>query len=290
MISIHTDGSCLGNPGPGGWAAIIKAGSKKVEIKGGESESTNNRMEIKAMIEALRWVKKNHSKPWPAIELFSDSSLLVKTLNEGWKRKTNQDLWAQLDEARDGLKVKMEWVKGHANNAMNERCDVLAVREAEKAAKAKHKKSTENQSQPRGGEASPTANSTATAHATKPTAASNVASNATAAATSTANSTERYICLRCKRASTGLLGYLKESGLIRVDCPSCKSYIKFAATTSANLICAKKRILLTSKEIGSFQLQRKKEGTPLTDRDLKTLKGMTKEEAEHSFESAQKLF
>lgn len=255
MITIHTDGSCLGNPGPGGWAAIIKNGSKKVEIKGGEPESTNNRMEIKAMIEALRWVKKNHSKPWPAIELFSDSSLLVKTLNEGWKRKTNQDLWAQLDEARDGLKVKIEWVKGHANNPMNERCDVLAVGEAEKIAEVKQSPSSSSKA----GENPP-------------------------------RGRDSYLCQRCKRTSVGLFGYLKESGLIRVDCPSCKSYIKFTAPTPSNLVRAKKRILLTSKEIESFQLKRKKEGEPLTDRDLKTLKGMTKTEAEHSFETAQKLF
>ncbi|MFA5842144.1 MAG: ribonuclease H [Candidatus Gracilibacteria bacterium] len=266
MITIHTDGSCLGNPGPGGWAAIIKIGAKKVEIKGGESESTNNRMEIKAMVEALRWVKKNHSKPWPSIELFSDSTLLVKTLNEGWKRKTNQDLWAQLDEAREGLKVKIEWVKGHANNPMNERCDVLAVSEAGKIARAKKP--------PRGGEYRSTSSIVAKS----------------ASSTNSPSSSDHYLCQRCKRTSSGLLGYLKESGLIRVDCPSCKSYIKFAAPTPANLVRAKKRILLTSKEIESFQLQRKKEGTPLTDRDLKTLKGMTKQEAEQSFESAQKLF
>jgi len=258
MISIHTDGSCLGNPGPGGWAAIVQDGKKEVELKGGESETTNNRMEITAMIEALQWVKKNHSQPWPVIELFSDSSLLVKTLNEGWKRKTNKDLWLQLEEARDGLKVKIEWVKGHANHALNERCDVLAVGEAEKAAKAKKKKITMGSNPPQ--------------------------------EASTVNTAEHYVCPRCKRTSAGLLGYLKESHLIRVDCPSCKSYIKFAAPTPSNLIRAKKRMLLTSKEIESFQSQRKKEGAPFTDRDIKTLKAMTKKEAEHFIEGAPKLF
>lgn len=260
MISIHTDGSCLGNPGPGGWAAIVQDGKKEVELKGGEPETTNNRMEIKAMIEALRWVKKNHPKPWPAIELFSDSSLLVKTLNQGWKRKTNKDLWMQLEEARDGLKVKIEWVKGHANHALNERCDVLAVSEAE---------------QTRAKRVSPPFSS-------KKGSIVNVKIKK--------SEEKHYLCPRCKRSSTGLLGYLKKSGLIRVDCPSCKSYIKFATPTPANIVRAKKRILLTAKELESFQLQRQKEGAPLTDRDLKTLKAMTKEEAEHSFESAQKLF
>lgn len=143
-ILIHTDGSCLGNPGPGGWGVVIEHDGKRKELSGGENPSTNNRMEMKGMIEALKWVK-NHFKPsaGPArIELFSDSSLLINTLNQGWKRKANKDLWAELDDLRHGLTragatIRWAWVKGHNGHPLNERCDQLANAAAAKEAKQK---------------------------------------------------------------------------------------------------------------------------------------------------------
>ena len=151
-ILIHTDGSCLGNPGPGGWGAVIEhvghrqgGASKRKELSGGENPSTNNRMEMKGMIEALRWVKKNLVeviKTPSRIELFSDSSLLINSLNKGWKRKANKDFWAELDEVRHsltkgGTTIQWKWVKGHNGHPLNERCDALANAAAAKAAKTK---------------------------------------------------------------------------------------------------------------------------------------------------------
>lgn len=154
-ILIHTDGSCLGNPGPGGWGVVIEHDEKRKELSGGENPSTNNRMEMKGMIEALKWVKENMLPSTPAkpvhsavakfplrIELFSDSSLLINTLNLGWKRKANKDLWAELDELRHGLTragamIRWQWVKGHNGHPLNERCDALANAAAVKAAKQK---------------------------------------------------------------------------------------------------------------------------------------------------------
>lgn len=132
-LLLHTDGSALGNPGPGGWAAIIQDGKKDVELSGGEPHTTNNRMEMKGVIEGLKWIKKHHGTKRP-VHLFSDSTLVVKSLNEGWKRKANTDLWAELDAVAEGFDLTVKWVKGHADNVYNQRCDLLAVSEAEKQA------------------------------------------------------------------------------------------------------------------------------------------------------------
>ena len=135
MIEIHTDGSCLGNPGAGGWAAVIVDGGKPEEIFGGEAQTTNNRMELTAAIRALEKI--------PAgvrVQLFTDSSYLknaftngwlVKWKRNGWKTATkspvlNKDLWLQLDELISARVVNFNWVKGHAGNFFNERCDELA--------------------------------------------------------------------------------------------------------------------------------------------------------------------
>ncbi len=132
MIDIFTDGSCRGNPGPGGWAAIVleKNAKKPFEIlKGRAFETTNNRMEMTAVIEALRYV--DHQKLHKAqITLYSDSSLVIQTLLQGWKRKANLDLWEEMDELNEELDVDFVWVKGHAKNHWNNECDKVAQNES----------------------------------------------------------------------------------------------------------------------------------------------------------------
>lgn len=154
LCTIYTDGSCLGNPGPGGYAAIIQYGDRNEKekiISGADSDTTNNRMELTAVIEALCWVKKNIMPPSsppsspsssaskltsrPTATVVSDSKLIIETVTKGWKKKKNQDLWGALDEAEKGLKITWNWVKGHSTHVQNNRADVIAVKEAEKIKK-----------------------------------------------------------------------------------------------------------------------------------------------------------
>lgn len=139
MIKIYTDGSCLGNPGAGGWAAVIvDEQNHREEIFGGAEHTTNNRMELTAAIRALKKVSAGAS-----VELFTDSSYLKNAFTNGWLAKwknndwnnghvLNQDLWTELDKLVSSRAVKFNWVKGHAGNYFNERCDVLAHSTAEK--------------------------------------------------------------------------------------------------------------------------------------------------------------
>ena len=133
-VVIFTDGACSGNPGPGGWGAILTLGAHQKEIFGGEPDTTNNRMELTAAIAALEALKK-HSR----VELHTDSQYVHKGIESyihGWKRngwKTadkkpvkNVDLWQRLDAARERHEVHWRWVKGHAGHAENERADELA--------------------------------------------------------------------------------------------------------------------------------------------------------------------
>jgi len=133
-VQIYTDGACRGNPGPGGWGALIKDGSEQRELSGAESETTNNRMELTAAIMALRALPGGS-----AADLYTDSEYVMKGLNEwlpswkarGWKTAAkkpvkNQDLWQALDEANARHKVRWHWVKGHAGNDGNEYVDRLA--------------------------------------------------------------------------------------------------------------------------------------------------------------------
>jgi ribonuclease HI len=133
-VQIITDGSCLGNPGPGGWAAILRYGEKKKEIFGCEPHTTNNRMELRAAIEGLRALKEGCE-----VEIVTDSEYLkngITTWIHGWKRKgwmtaakkpvVNQDLWKDLDEQVSRHKTEWSWTKGHASHADNNRCDELA--------------------------------------------------------------------------------------------------------------------------------------------------------------------
>jgi ribonuclease HI len=139
-ITIHTDGSCLGNPGPGGWGVVIHFQNKEITLSGGAEDTTNNRMEMMAIIEALKWATFKSGLTQEElhkvdIELFSDSNLLMQSLTLGWKRKANLDLWAKLDTLRGWLKIKWVWVKAHANNKYNNLADELALAASKKIQK-----------------------------------------------------------------------------------------------------------------------------------------------------------
>ncbi|WP_163337724.1 ribonuclease HI [Desulfopila sp. IMCC35008] len=139
-IVIYTDGGAINNPGPGGYGIIICDGAQKHELSGGFRMTTNNRMEMTAAIRALREVKGTTKQ----IVLYSDSSYLVNGIEKGWARKwqangwrkadksaaLNSDLWAELLELMQDIRVEFRWVKGHAGNELNERCDKLAVSSA----------------------------------------------------------------------------------------------------------------------------------------------------------------
>jgi len=133
-VTIYTDGACKGNPGPGGWGAILFYGDKKKEICGGEPATTNNRMELMGAISALELL----NRPCK-VELHTDSQYVMKGIQEwirGWKARgwktadkspvKNDDLWKRLDAARDRHDVDWRWVKGHAGHPLNERADALA--------------------------------------------------------------------------------------------------------------------------------------------------------------------
>ena len=140
-VTLYTDGACSGNPGPGGWAAILMFGQQKKELSGGEPSTTNNRMELTGVIEGL-----NALKEPCAVELYSDSKYVIDALEKGWARSwqkrgwvksdkkpaLNPDLWERLLALYDVHDVRLHWVKGHATNPYNNRCDELAVAEWKK--------------------------------------------------------------------------------------------------------------------------------------------------------------
>ena len=134
MIKIYTDGACKGNPGPGGWGALIIYASEEKEIYGGENLTTNNRMELKAVIMALREINSGRD-----ITIFTDSSYVQKGISEwifkwkqnGWRSSNrkpvkNKDLWVDLDDISSKFTIKWEWLKGHSGDPGNERADYLA--------------------------------------------------------------------------------------------------------------------------------------------------------------------
>ena len=125
MIEIYTDGACKGNPGPGGWAAIVVEDGSKRELSGREQKTTNNRMELEAVIKGLDAVPERSE-----VAVFSDSTYVVNTMTRSWKRKANHDLWVRLDNVVAGRDVSWNWVRGHAGHPLNERADELASREA----------------------------------------------------------------------------------------------------------------------------------------------------------------
>ena len=133
-VKIYTDGACLGNPGRGGWGALLRYGTIERELSGGEPETTNNRMEMMAAIQALETLK-THCE----VELYTDSQYMLKGMTEwieiwkarGWKTADkkpvkNVDLWQRLEEAATRHKIHWHWVKGHSGHPENERVDELA--------------------------------------------------------------------------------------------------------------------------------------------------------------------
>jgi len=133
-LHIYTDGSCLNNPGPGGWAALLILEGKAHRLQGGEPYTTNNRMELLAVIESFEYAQAQ----WPALREFTlstDSSWVVNTMTKNWKRKKNLDLWERLMPLIIGKKITWKWVKGHAGHPENEDCDARALAEAKKQAR-----------------------------------------------------------------------------------------------------------------------------------------------------------
>lgn len=139
-VCIYTDGACSGNPGPGGWAAILSCMGREKELSGGERETTNNRMELRAVIEALSALKEPCE-----VELWTDSQYIARAINEGWlagwkrrgwRRKEgelkNPELWQRLDALLGEHKVTVNWLRGHDGQEQNESCDALAVAERDK--------------------------------------------------------------------------------------------------------------------------------------------------------------
>ena len=139
-VTIYTDGACSGNPGPGGWAAILSCMGREKELSGGERETTNNRMELRAVIEALSALKEPCE-----VELWTDSQYIARAINEGWlagwkrrgwRRKEgelkNPELWQRLDALLGEHRVTVNWLRGHDGQEQNERCDALAVAERDK--------------------------------------------------------------------------------------------------------------------------------------------------------------
>lgn len=136
-VKVYTDGACSGNPGPGGWGAILIYGGKRKELSGGFRRTTNNRMELMGAIEALRALKEPCD-----VALYSDSKYVVDAIDQGWAEKwrangwrrgkkgekaVNPDLWQELLEEIERHSVSFHWVKGHHTNPENNRCDELAV-------------------------------------------------------------------------------------------------------------------------------------------------------------------
>ena len=136
QVIVHTDGACRGNPGPGGWGAVLQYGSSTKELCGGELDTTNNRMELMGAIQALETL----NRPC-RVQLHTDSQYVMKGITQwisGWKAKgwktadkspvKNEDLWKRLDAARARHDVDWRWIKGHAGHELNERADALARR------------------------------------------------------------------------------------------------------------------------------------------------------------------
>jgi ribonuclease HI len=137
LIEIYTDGACKGNPGPGGWGALLRFGTQEKELFGGERSTTNNRMELMAVIAALEALK----RPCKAVVVHTDSQYVQKGISEwihGWKKKNwmtaaktpvkNADLWQRLDALSVLHEIEWRWVRGHAGHPENERADALANR------------------------------------------------------------------------------------------------------------------------------------------------------------------
>ncbi|MCU0947074.1 MAG: ribonuclease HI [Porphyrobacter sp.] len=145
QVDIFTDGACKGNPGPGGWAAILRSGGREKELVGGAPATTNNRMEMTAVLRGLTALK----EPC-AVTVHTDSRYVIDGMTQwifGWQKRgwvnaakkpvANEDLWRELMAAARPHKIRWEWVKGHAGHPENERCDALASEEAARQADPK---------------------------------------------------------------------------------------------------------------------------------------------------------
>ena len=143
-VQIYTDGACRGNPGPGGWGALLIAGERRKEVSGAEAATTNNRMELKAAIEGLSALKRRCQ-----VLLYTDSKYVLQGITQwlpqwkarGWRTAArepvkNQDLWEKLDAAAAAQDIDWHWVKGHIGHTLNERADVLAVAATQTAARS----------------------------------------------------------------------------------------------------------------------------------------------------------
>ncbi len=141
-LIIYTDGGCSGNPGPGGWAFVLLEGSTRRECSGGEAYTTNNKMELTAVIEALRTARKDFNGASRPVELYTDSQYVKNGITSwihnwernGWRTSAkkpvkNQEYWQDLKAQSTGLELKWHWVKGHAGNELNERCDTMVQEE-----------------------------------------------------------------------------------------------------------------------------------------------------------------
>ena len=136
-VTIYTDGSSRGNPGPGGYGVVLVAGTHRKEMAQGYRRTTNNRMELMAVIEGLRALKKKGLE----VTIYSDSQYVINSIQKGWLKKwistgfaggkKNRDLWMEYDKVARDFSVRLIWVKGHADNALNNRCDVLATMAAD---------------------------------------------------------------------------------------------------------------------------------------------------------------
>ena len=124
-IVIHTDGACKGNPGPGGWGAVIEQNGGQVKLSGSEPQTTNNRMEMTAVIKGLEAVDASAK-----VLISSDSTYVINTMTKGWKRKANHDLWEKLDRLAGSRNVSWRWVRGHNGDRGNELADALATKAA----------------------------------------------------------------------------------------------------------------------------------------------------------------
>jgi ribonuclease HI len=124
-IVIHTDGACKGNPGPGGWGTVIEQNGNQQKLSGSEPQTTNNRMEMTAVIKGLEAVD-----PSAKVLISSDSTYVINTMTKGWKRKVNHDLWDQLDRLVKNRDISWRWVRGHSGDRGNELADALATKEA----------------------------------------------------------------------------------------------------------------------------------------------------------------
>ncbi len=145
MIEIYTDGGCSGNPGPGGWAFVLTSGEQQIKKSGGEPHTTNNKMELSAVINALKEVNANSILTGNPVTVVTDSQYVKNGITtwihnwvkNGWKTASkqpvkNKEYWIELKELVDGLNVSWRWVKGHSGNELNEECDTMVGLEMDK--------------------------------------------------------------------------------------------------------------------------------------------------------------